>query len=117
MRISDWSSDVCSSDLSGFSRRTDRAVLQNAPPVHSCSARASALPDPGRGRSGPQSRMRRQELFPRRASPDSGVRCVRGQRTEEHTSELQSLMSNSYAVYCLKKKNKLIQKPQTDITY
>src|SRR3546814_1667417 len=27
-------------------------------------------------------------------------------RTEEHTSELQSLMSNSYAVFCLKKKNK-----------
>src|SRR3546814_1308642 len=29
-----------------------------------------------------------------------------GERSEEHTSELQSLMRNSYAVYCLKKKNK-----------
>src|SRR3546814_2109648 len=29
-----------------------------------------------------------------------------GARSEEHTSELQSLMRNSYAVFCLKKKNK-----------
>src|SRR3546814_8337247 len=29
------------------------------------------------------------------------------QRSEEHTSELQSLMSTSYAVFCLKKKNKI----------
>src|SRR3546814_10695662 len=33
------------------------------------------------------------------------------QRSEEHTSELQSLMRISYAVFCLKKKNKKIQKP------
>src|SRR3546814_9765877 len=32
------------------------------------------------------------------------ARCVA--RSEEHTSELQSLMRNSYAVFCLKKKNK-----------
>src|SRR3546814_18532106 len=34
-------------------------------------------------------------------------RC--GQRSEEHTSELQSLMRISYAVFCLKKKNKIIE--------
>src|SRR3546814_9699738 len=34
-------------------------------------------------------------------------------RSEEHTSELQSLMRISYAVFCLKKKNKLIQKQIT----
>src|SRR3546814_1080165 len=39
--------------------------------------------------------------------------CVR-RRSEEHTSELQSLMRNSYAVFCLKKKNTNIQK---NITY
>src|SRR3546814_20538603 len=33
-------------------------------------------------------------------------RCVRSQRSEEHTSELQSLMRISYAVFCLKKNNK-----------
>src|SRR3546814_2207508 len=36
------------------------------------------------------------------------VRCVRGAvRSEEHTSELQSLMRISYAVFCLKKKKKI----------
>src|SRR3546814_1802569 len=38
------------------------------------------------------------------ASPRSSSRCRT--RSEEHTSELQSLMRNSYAVFCLKKKNK-----------
>src|SRR3546814_11511044 len=34
-------------------------------------------------------------------------------RSEEHTSELQSLMRISYAVFCLKKKKKQRQKPQS----
>src|SRR3546814_9429819 len=40
-----------------------------------------------------------------------GNRLIRkgGSRSEEHTSELQSLMRNSYAVFCLKKKNKRTQ--------
>src|SRR3546814_18184427 len=37
-------------------------------------------------------------------------------RSEEHTSELQSLMRISYAVFCLKKKNKTKAKPSHDIT-
>src|SRR3546814_7063314 len=40
--------------------------------------------------------------------PDPGRVGVVGQRSEEHTSELQSLMRNSYAVFCLKKKKKEI---------
>src|SRR3546814_3895739 len=35
-------------------------------------------------------------------------------RSEEHTSELQSLMRSSYAVFCLKKKKKQVSKNQTD---
>src|SRR3546814_1635953 len=35
---------------------------------------------------------------------NQGVICAKGARSEEHTSELQSLMRNSYAVFCLKKK-------------
>src|SRR3546814_9272533 len=35
------------------------------------------------------------------------IRAAHGNRSEEHTSELQSLMRISYAVFCLKKKNKL----------
>src|SRR3546814_6074764 len=41
-------------------------------------------------------------------------RMAVGQRSEEHTSELQSLMRISYAVFCLKKKNK--KKPKTQST-
>src|SRR3546814_10377593 len=41
----------------------------------------------------------------RRAPPDQGGEIERGEeRSEEHTSELQSLMRSSYAVFCLKKK-------------
>src|SRR3546814_4421509 len=45
------------------------------------------------------------------AGKDSGVDPAIGRRSEEHTSELQSLMRISYAVFCLKKKT--IQKQQT----
>src|SRR3546814_14410323 len=53
--------------------------------------------------------------FPRARHAHQGARrrMVRGSRSEEHTSELQSLMRISYAVFCLKKKNK---KKQTKIT-
>src|SRR3546814_3824110 len=73
MRISDWSSDVCSSDLLSepCCRHQD----------------ATALP-------GGISVLRKGR---------SSVHQVR--RSEEHTSELQSLMRISYAVFCLKKKN------------
>src|SRR3546814_3434727 len=47
---------------------------------------------------------------------DCGVSRDGGLRSEEHTSELQSLMRISYAVFCLKKKNKIIDKHQTRIT-
>src|SRR3546814_1613739 len=40
--------------------------------------------------------------------PAGGVEEIRQHRSEEHTSELQSLMRISYAVFCLKKKNKKI---------
>src|SRR3546814_7753354 len=41
---------------------------------------------------------------------------ARGLRSEEHTSELQSLMRTSYAVFCLKKK-KITNRPQIMTTY
>src|SRR3546814_6160983 len=37
--------------------------------------------------------------------PDMARAAIAGERSEEHTSELQSLMRISYAVFCLKKKN------------
>src|SRR3546814_1033519 len=51
---------------------------------------AAQGPDPANQRAGADRRLRRR-----------ANRC----RSEEHTSELQSLMRNSYAVFCLKKKN------------
>src|SRR3546814_3879952 len=45
------------------------------------------------------------------------VEQVGTDRSEEHTSELQSLMRISYAVFCLKKKNKAKQKPSNTPTY
>src|SRR3546814_6849631 len=128
MRISDWSSDVCSSDLRGRQSGTqhhfierDRAefrsriaaqisvklaewgagdaINQNLRRAHagcafgttaSCLIAAkSSLPFAVRGSS-----LRKSHCL--------GVRMP--SRSEEHTSELQSLMRISYAVFCLKKK-------------
>src|SRR3546814_1785626 len=83
MRISDWSSDVCSSDL----RRTRRAGKCGSPRATSRGRWPSW--SPGGCRAGNRSRW------------------ARSSRSEEHTSELQSLMRISYAVFCLKKKNKI----------
>src|SRR3546814_8208320 len=104
MRISDWSSDVCSSDLTfGCSRRTDRGDgladsgwSDDLTDYHHFAARCGAG-GPNRSRSSdPRSPA---ELLGRSESHDRADR-----RSEEHTSELQSLMRNSYAVFCLKKK-------------
>src|SRR3546814_3898118 len=123
MRISDWSSDVCSSDLRRFAlhyiqclrqqalscvegfalleRRLEQYAL--APLLGVCrhTAQGPAVSDQrhnhGQGRClhcspgysvEPQSSNEEQKSAP---------------RSEEHTSELQSLMRISYAVFCLKK--------------
>src|SRR3546814_5109318 len=88
MRISDWSSDVCSSDLHtdgcGDAAAGCRACPRReaAPGAHSGACRH----DGGQY-------CQRRKLGARHPRP----------RSEEHTSELQSLMRNSYAVFCLKK--------------
>src|SRR3546814_4160500 len=101
MRISDWSSDVCSSDLMFKLVGHDVRSVQQPYPV--CSI---AVPRQHPGDCGHAARRR---TF---AAGVSGDRHVgrRGRprryslRSEEHTSELQSLMRISYAVFCLKKK-------------
>src|SRR3546814_3109373 len=95
VRISDWSSDVCSSDL--WRRRRARQ----------CDSRAVAE---RHGHSGPRPQarrtMERRCPAPRRGCgfQPRGRERQRSGRSEEHTSELQSLMRISYAVFCLKKK-------------
>src|SRR3546814_2708242 len=98
MRISDWSSDVCSSDLQ-IALRVRRLLRSQM--VGFDASRHHALGE-GRGECmaehGHPSCLAGDD-FPSRMfrQPDDG-------RSEEHTSELQSLMRISYAVFCLKKK-------------
>src|SRR3546814_5508224 len=127
MRISDWSSDVCSSDLGRLFCRADlqRAIMLGAvervrPKMMTVIAIMAGLV-PILWSTGTGS-----EVMQRIAAPTVGgtvsstvltlivipavyglingwrLRC----RSEEHTSELQSLMRIAYAVFCLKKKKK-----------
>src|SRR3546814_2950791 len=98
MRISDWSSDVCSSDLRGLK------LLLDFVPNHS-SDRHPWFVESRSSRDNP----RRDWYIWRDPAPGGGPPnnwiSDFGGRSEEHTSELQSLMRISYAVFCLKKKN------------
>src|SRR3546814_3954487 len=110
MRISDWSSDVCSSDLHQF----DQIALQlrGEVQVEHRGARGEhvVLRDPlGSRRFGLQPLPGALSRQPQDLAFGVGGRVTDAhvhQRSEEHTSELQSLMRISYAVFCLKKKNK-----------
>src|SRR3546814_8775725 len=108
MRISDWSSDVCSSDLGAARKPRD----EFAAPVAAVAIEHADIDvlDLERGRQPKQ-----DELQYRRSDKDyPGARIAHSrpklldddgdQRSAEHTSELQSLMRTSYAVFCLKQK-------------
>src|SRR3546814_7841091 len=136
MRISDWSSDVCSSDLL---LRVDQEVATHDLGVgiaqhggaarvadHLLGALAHAVALAGKGRDhlaragNPEALLRpglvlqfghfasflnETRQLERVGMPLAGPlnSRTRGYRSEEHTSELQSLMRISYAVFCLKK--------------
>src|SRR3546814_9179408 len=132
MRISDWSSDVCSSDLADKGSRRIRQVPQwpwlradrDVPRLRSvglhdrlfrlavlvvdaivrrlCLADLSTMQDQGRRHLRADAHEPRQVQL--RHHRVDEYAAIRGCRSEEHTSELQSLMRNSYAVFCLKKK-------------
>src|SRR3546814_3467975 len=100
MRISDWSSDVCSSDLREPRAGTDdlvvahlRRKLRQGGRLGNLCLRARGI---GFGEQALALRAARKRLIKRAGRI--------GVRSEEHTSELQSLMRISYAVFCLKKK-------------
>src|SRR3546814_2344519 len=145
MRISDWSSDVCSSDLSRdhadagepeaigpadpltqiadedraergadvdahVEDRIGRVAAQIGQAIeladhHRDIGLQKTRADDDERECEPEDVDRRIGLFHRRIG-DALVALERHERSEEHTSELQSLMRISYAVFCLKKKTK-----------
>src|SRR3546814_6509040 len=119
MRISDWSSDVCSSDLLPFDPLRDFtpiSMLANVPSV--LVARkdfpAQTMPEfvslvkanPGKYTMALAAIGSSVHMAGERMKMMAGLDIlnVPYKRSEEHTSELQSLMRISYAVFCLKKK-------------
>src|SRR3546814_8843626 len=126
MRISDWSSDVCSSDLAPSGKRSpdSRDALRIVQPRRRSSECALDLAGQQRHEADPA-----QVLFAHRrpATFNQLQRLTAGRsdrnhqtttggelldRSEEHTSELQSLMRISYAVFCMKKKTKANIEPR-----
>src|SRR3546814_4605797 len=116
MRISDWSSDVCSSDLAhdprhhlecgGIAHAADKEEQQHhgeeqweavrrQRPDHAgcCNHLHDEHPEGDKRATGPVGKP-----------AAAGARQCADERSEEHTSELQSLMRISYAVFCLKTK-------------
>src|SRR3546814_7082266 len=109
MRISDWSSDVCSSDL--IEDPEERSVfggrigcdgsLQHGHVEQLPGIEMTGFEKPEHFRSVSRVERTGQGYV---GSFARAVEDVRRQRSEEHTSELQSLMRISYAVFCLNKK-------------
>src|SRR3546814_5122341 len=111
MRISDWSSDACSSELRALSLS---AAARNAEgkAIWSAGVWQNTISPALQGTSSPpRRRCRRGEPL----DPYEHLECISCRslhedtamarlRSEEHTSELQSLMRISYAVFCLNKK-------------
>src|SRR3546814_3622199 len=126
MRISDWSSDVCSSDLDalavaqhlgkgiifGDSRQAlavgpdgliDEIVGQLVAPGEGAQVRPHAGERLGEDLAA-EGAVDGRELVQAQPADQGAERGALHQRSEEHTSEHQSLMRISYAVICLKKK-------------
>src|SRR3546814_4257847 len=116
MRISDWSSDVCSSDLATTESVTHEVFRDK---MIAASSRDTIRSKHRTGKYSRQLRSGWHAMWEEAALPalpmplmmllsEPVLRAIDRaavNRSEEHTSELQSLMRSSYAVFCLKKKN------------
>src|SRR3546814_6246585 len=103
MRISDWSSDVCSSDLPFVALNTaaiPAELLESELFGHEAGAFTGAT-------------KRHVGRFEQADGGTLFLDEIGDMRSEEHTSELQSLMRISYAVFCLKKKKSKISVPHS----
>src|SRR3546814_6036307 len=116
MRISDWSSDVCSSDLTGAVMWAGLACSWNIIGGYAGYIDFGHSAFFGIGAYATAIFMGDSFGWPFLATIPVGllaaaaVAAVIGGRSEEHTSELQSLMRISYAVFCLKKKTRQISR-------
>src|SRR3546814_2441285 len=140
MLIGDWSSDVCSSDLAASiayqSLHFALVVALAGPPdaigeevvglqlAEDLGAPACPIPqDAGHGQPGIVVKNRARNAaeegegrYMAIAEGLAGLRRIGLERSEEHTSELQSLMRISYAVFCLKKKKQKTTNTNTNHT-
>src|SRR3546814_10271318 len=105
MRISDWSSDVCSFDLAADRIDAGQAKLVRGPGHQRirCFAAERRCVEADPHHAGVRVGQPRAGGIMGDAIGQVRLR-VEVERSEEHTSELQSLMRISYAVFCLKKK-------------
>src|SRR3546814_1882367 len=116
MRISDWSSDVCSSDLIAAIHRLIDGMAPDAHEKRLMHEDTLALVLMAMGDAQLGGPMAEALALPRDTARALATELITGRigtfwaeqggkpRSEEHTSELQSLMRISYAVFCLKKK-------------
>src|SRR3546814_7303358 len=116
MRISDWSSDVCSSDLLEAEREDYRAIavrrvrlglllseIGQANDVQISQQEMSRLIAQAAQQYRPEDQKRFFEYVQQNAMAQAQIRApLYEERSEEHTSELKSLMRITYAVFCLK---------------
>src|SRR3546814_10543788 len=107
LRISDWSSDVCSSDLdypqwvaAPIAHELAHNILRHRERLEAKGVNYGLLSGIGRN----VGYFRQTELEADILSVSLLANANYDPRSEEHTSELQSLMRISYAVFCLKKK-------------
>src|SRR3546814_1246152 len=105
MRISDWSADVCSSDLLA---PTDNFSMRRRGKGGQPLVNAAGVPDAIAFTAPRETQVivdyKRGDGVDADADSEDGDGAAPPSRSEEHTSELQSLMRISYAVFCLKKK-------------
>src|SRR3546814_2457067 len=107
MRISDWSSDAPPADGSGHGRCLRAGHRRHGPQRR--DGRWSRGHRGLRGEATAALRRLNQPKGTNRPTPAGTAEEIPPpRRSEEHTSELQSLMRISDAVFCLKKKNKII---------
>src|SRR3546814_6772501 len=118
MRISDWSSDVCSSDLklvnslAPLKPEREESLLINEPIAAGATQMSTSFPRiiGGIDNIAIKSSVSVIVIGGRAIAPRPAI------RSEEHTSELQSLMRISYAVFCLKQKKQDTKQQTPDMS-